>query len=854
MHKSNRVLALRLNDIVLINVYFPFIGHRNYEEELQICLSNIETVINSVSNMSFVIGGDINIDFSKVDSSIYDIFHSFMNEYGLCLLDELIDSDSIGYTYRVFNTNSYSFIDHFLVTKDIFKLVKSCFILDSEINFSDHCCLCTNIGLNYDMRSLKFCNNENLNKDSASINNFNYRWDKGDLYKYSLDCKLLFDCIHVPYFLCDTNSNLVYDKGMVQSVIDNYYNKIIKALSNASIASIPVHKNTFYKHWWNEELNLLKEDAHKNYKIWCEAGRPRSGSVFYNMQSSKLQYKTSINKKKLQADQHFTDELADNLSHKDMDSFWKSWRSKFKKNVVAKNIEGESDSKIIVNKFANFFKEVCIPNNEDFNEKQKIECFSFLNNNYMGDIIDFNSINESIIENSIKNMKLGKAAGRDNITVEHLLHAHSYILVLLRVLFKCCLVHGIVPSDFGLGIIIPLVKNPNDDVTKISNYRGITLSPVISKLFEMCLLNILKDKLQSSHLQFGFKKNSSCSNAIVTLRSVLNYYNSNGSTVSICALDISKAFDRVNFYVLIQQLMKRMIPVCILKLLLHWFSISQCCVRWNNVFSEFFVIRAGVRQGGILSPTLFAIYMDVLINELESSGIGCKFYDNYVGCLVYADDIILLSPSQYGMQTLLNICSNFAIKFDLKYNVKKSFAMRVGKRYKKACEYLKLDNEILQYVNEIKYLGVTIKSSTKFVVNFDIFKRKFYRSFNAIYSKSKSNNSELVSVQLMQSYCLPMIWYSIEALKPTKTVALSLDNSVNMALGKIFNTYDSNVINEIRLQLNIANTLDINKDRSIKFLKKLILNDSKLIDLYKFTAYNDHGCRIISDNHFNFYL
>ena len=246
--------------------------------------------------------------------------------------------------------------------------------------------------------------------------------------------------------------------------------------------------------------------------------------------------------------------------------------------------------------------------------------------------------------------------------------------------------------------------------------------------------------------------------------------------------------------------------------------------------------------------------MDVLINELESSGIGCKFYDNYVGCLVYADDIILLSPSQYGMQTLLNICSNFAIKFDLKYNVKKSFAMRVGKRYKKACEYLKLDNEILQYVNEIKYLGVTIKSSTKFVVNFDIFKRKFYRSFNAIYSKSKTNNSELVSVQLMQSYCLPMIWYSIEALKPTKTVALSLDNSVNMALGKIFNTYDSNVINEIRLQLNIANTLDINKDRSIKFLKKLILNDSKLIDLYKFTAYNDHGCRIISDNHFNFYL
>ena len=180
-----------------------------------------------------------------------------------------------------------------------------------------------------------------------------------------------------------------------------------------------------------------------------------------------------------------------------------------------------------------------------------------------GVTIDFNSINATTIDNCINSMKRGKAAGMDSITVEHLLYAHRYISVLLSVLFKCCLIHGIVPSGFGVGIIIPLVKNVNDDITKISNYRGITLSPVVSKVFETCLLTILNDKLKSSHLQFGFKKNSSCSTAIMTLRSVLNYYNNNGSTVSVCALDISKAFDRVNFYVLMQQIMKRMIPVCI---------------------------------------------------------------------------------------------------------------------------------------------------------------------------------------------------------------------------------------------------------------------------------------------------
>ena len=83
----------------------------------------------------------------------------------------------------------------------------------------------------------------------------------------------------------------------------------------------------------------------------------------------------------------------------------------------------------------------------------------------------------------------------------------------------------------------------------------------------------------------------------------------------------------------------------------------------------FFHIKAGVRQGGILSPVLFVIYMDSLINDLHLSGFGCRVYDKFVGCLAYADDIVLLSPTLCGMQNMLNICSNFAINFDLKFNV-----------------------------------------------------------------------------------------------------------------------------------------------------------------------------------------
>ena len=138
----------------------------------------------------------------------------------------------------------------------------------------------------------------------------------------------------------------------------------------------------------------------------------------------------------------------------------------------------------------------------------------------------------------------------------------------------------------------------------------------------MCLSKLFNDKLQPSKLLFVFKKDTGCRNALLTLRAVLNYYNKHGSTISICALDISKAFDRVNFYALLKLLMERKLPKNFISVLLSWFMISQCCVRWLNVYSDYFQILAGVSQGGILYPTLFAIYIDVLINELTQSNLG----------------------------------------------------------------------------------------------------------------------------------------------------------------------------------------------------------------------------------------
>ena len=122
--------------------------------------------------------------------------------------------------------------------------------------------------------------------------------------------------------------------------------------------------------------------------------------------------------------------------------------------------------------------------------------------------------------------------------------------------------HGYVPQYSGKGIVVPLIKDKNGDLSNPDNYRAITISPTISKVFELCLLDKYIDLLDSHDLQLGFKKNKGCAMAIFGVQHVINYFCANGSTVYVASLDASKAFDHVNHDTLIRKLHERNLPLC----------------------------------------------------------------------------------------------------------------------------------------------------------------------------------------------------------------------------------------------------------------------------------------------------
>ena len=121
-------------------------------------------------------------------------------------------------------------------------------------------------------------------------------------------------------------------------------------------------------------------------------------------------------------------------------------------------------------------------------------------------------------------------------------------------------------------------------------------------------------------------------------------------TVSVCALDISKAFDRVSHSAFVNILLNRKVDKFIVCMLYDWFRSSVSCVRWQGYLSYWFPIKVGVRQGGILSPLFFNVYLDILYQRLKQSGVGCFLYGLFASCLLDADDILLISCPCIAMQ------------------------------------------------------------------------------------------------------------------------------------------------------------------------------------------------------------
>ena len=463
---------------------------------------------------------------------------------------------------------------------------------------------------------------------------------------------------------------------------------------------------------------------------------------------------------------------------------------------------------------------------------------------YSGDaLVSRDLFSVEVICKIICDLKTGKAYGFDGLMAENLLHCHPSALVVVTYLCNLMILSGHVPSQFTKGLTFPIEKEHSFNRTpKVEEFRGITISPLLSKILEKCLLETFGKYFESSVNQFGFKKDVGCPHAIFTLRSTIDYFVNNNSTINICSLDVAKAFDRINHYRLYIKFMERRLPLNIIMLLFNLYKMSSGVVSWNGRLSKPYQIYAGVRQGGSLSPVIFSVYVDSVIDVLLKSNLGCYIGHTFLGIIMYADDLLLISGSVSKLQKMVDVCLNELCQLDLRINANKSYCIRIGQGHKNVCDLISINGVQIPWSVNFRYLGVTINAGSRFTIDCKPVRCKFYRSFNALYSKIPRAN-ECVIISLVRTFCISLVMYSLEAICLNKSTLNSLDSMLYNAFSKIFKTYDRVVLSQcMYFSYCLPIKFEYYKKR-LSFLFRLAKHDNLLIKMF----YNISGRRELAE-------
>lgn len=818
IHASERYVIIKVKDILLVNVYLACVGTPDRHNINCVIFDEIAVIINQYPTCKLVIGGDLNVDLNSRTSDITAHgLHQFLEDFNLVRLDVQFNKMGI-YTYVNASLNNRSCLDYFLASESI--VSTSYDVIDKGNNLSDHLPICASFDVGVlDVTSLAI---SSANRCSGPPQ---LRWDKADLASYYLNTgrcfqDLLNEMKSVP------RHNVDYCK-----LVNIWYDRIVSILRNAAKQFVPNCKRNFYHAWWDQDMEMLKDKSIETHKLWKEAGRPKCGPIFSMYMTARLNYKHGIRCRKRDELTSYSDELHTALMNKQMQDFWKIWRAKFGKGSAREClVDGTADEVIIANKFLNHFVESKSSQSvSDYLESKSLyvrKRKSYVGVAYGDDFV----FDVELLSNVVAMLKRGKAADLDELTAEHLLYSHPAVISVLTRYFNLIMENGMVPLGFGRSYIVPIPKqgvSQSRGKITIDDFRGITISSIISKIFEHCILKNYNQFFNTSANQFGYKKGIGCADAIYNVRCVVDYFTNNGSTVNVCAMDLSKAFDRVNHHLMFIKLMDRKIPVNLLSVLEHWLSVCSSCVRWGEIMTNFCSICSGTRQGGVLSPFLFVLYIDNVVHKVCSSGIGCFIGLSCVSIFIYADDVILLAPSVNALQQLVSLCEREFESLDMILNARKTICMRIGPRYQHACcGIVTISGNVLAWAKEIKYLGVKIVSSQHFKCDFAHARQSLFASFNAMYSKIGGYARETVVLELFSLKCLPKAVYGLEACPLTCRDKSSLNFAITRIFMKILRTGSRHVVDECMSAFGIESIDNIILKRKLNFLRKVVDNQS----------------------------
>lgn len=704
-----------------------------------------------------------------------EVFHEFLLDAKMCLVNSRVTPDFDNYT--CVSSKGRSVVDYIAVPmnnienciKCEVKTARSmidefCDISDADLNVRgmvpDHSVLLLEFKIDVNVNNTNTTNNMNNVSEASNVNDhipdnyftrYNVRGANVDFFS-SEESKLELLRLIENIEQCRSVQDDI--DAAYKHLIDTYHNEMNKWFRAKNVhpsSKKRLHRST--KPFWNDQLQNLWNVLCESEKAFLASSGAQRRVLHAKFKSDQRLFDRTYRKteRSFKLEQLIEIDESCTSDHK---KFWELLQKlgpKRQSQIPIEIVDNEG-------KISNNINDVLNKWRSDYEtlftfEPQEGEFDTNFYTNIINSLADLeqtcrelnglnHEISESEIASVIKDAKLSKSVGLDNLPNEIL--KNEATIQVLTVLFRKIFANSVIPTIWKYGILKPIPKSSMTDPCIPLQYRGICLLSTVYKLFS----NVLNKRIVStaeehdlfSDEQNGFRKHRSCIDHIFTLTSIIRNRKNKRLPTFAAFIDFEKAFDRVDRQLLFHKLMQMGVSGKILDCIRNIYHDCKCGVDLNGNITDWFSCNYGVRQGDVLSPTLFGLYINDLVKALKDGASGITIDDFVIVCLLYADDLVLLSENEEDLQTMLNILNDWCRKWRMRINVNKSKILhfRIPSQTRTTYDF-KIGNISLEIVNRYKYLGLVLDEHLDFNTTSSILSESAGRALGSICSKFKSN-------------------------------------------------------------------------------------------------------------------
>jgi hypothetical protein len=392
------------------------------------------------------------------------------------------------------------------------------------------------------------------------------------------------------------------------------------------------------------------------------------------------------------------------------------------------------------------------------------------------------SISQNDVKIEMEYIKKGKAAGSDGIMTEQFIYGGDALERIIWILFNYILRFKCIPTQWKEANIVPIYKKKGSE-KDIANYRPISLTITMRRLFERCIVRQLGVEKWLNDYQGGFRQKRSTYHQLFILDEIMK----NHKKLKCAFLDIKAAYDRVDRRRLWSKLRNNFnMPEAKIVILQKLFDENNSRLLLKSKKSKAIANESGLLQGSSLSPVLFNCYINDLLEELNEK-IKTTTHGLHTNVLAFADDLNLHATSMNGLQDLLETCTQWSIRNGLEFAPRKCILLTEGRERALICSEEMANEKIATYLG-IKFntKGIDWKEQATVAT------AKARKVIGVLTTSGFHINGFSIASNILsyKAFVRPRMEYGLALGKPGKAFMTRMQRTQNTALRMIFSMHN----------------------------------------------------------------